>query len=931
MNAPTKVLPQLRADWVASFAAAAVAVIPASVERVLVEAYAPVYAVPATVVGAAYYKRVSSEPTHDLKFVNGGWWEIDEPKISIEMAGATTDAADNRVAIERAATAAIVLRRTLRVPAAAYRTTGNHAWNSIVVEGEGMFSGSALVCVNADPASKLIALGAVAHMSDLKLCYDASIVIAGAASGQFVGLKCGSDVSLCKGASVRRVAFQHVGTALHDASPQPTFSVSFADIDVRDWTYALIDFTSDVRTQNSFSNIYGGLHPGGRNIAKYGFNFEGSDDTGMTLDCVNLESTRSDSAFRFVNCRAVTMASFHAEDWVATTTGCSLVEMDRSSMVIGRASVYYCVLKDDCSLFGLGSAKYQEGGGTTQITNNMLAIDLLSVKGLYSDEARTAKVTSSTGIALFRRDVSEAAEGRIVVNVEQYSPYAYFTDDLQWYRSFVVRGDVRVAKSGNLRPSALERRIAAVEDETRVSGLVSIAHRGFGKVYPENTLLAFRAAMSQKIPAIPELDVHVSSDGYPVVFHDYDLDATTDGTGAILSTPLATIQAATYDNLGIPLSGFPASELKIPLFSDCVSLFVQSGVRFIPEIKDPTNGAVDAMLAVVDAAGAADLVYGWSGANMNALQYVRSVRPFVKIIWGTQNAGTLFSGIDTLAGLGNSAINVELSVLAANPSVVAYAAAAGVDVMVWTIGTQAQAAQAAALGARYIYTDIPLTPAIMGKNTAEAPADGWELVGDVATYGSATTLTVPGDQRGRYQPGTKLRVWQGTAQKFFAVVASSYAGGVTTVTFTGGTDYTLSNAAITRLWYSRAAAPLGYPRWFSYTPTYGGFSASPGQIMRFAIDGHDCIVQYRGPSNGTSNANSFTISAPVASANVSGSMLWAAMCAVVDDGAFFVGLATIANAASLIQFERTPGAGFSSFTASGNKRASSFELRYRIA
>ena len=451
--ANTALQPDTGISRVPSFSAAPSAAIPSAVRRVLIEAYAPNYAVPATVVGAAYYKPVSAEPSHDLKFQNGSqWWEIDEPEISIEMAGATTDAADNKTPIDRAATAAIATRRTLKVPAATYKTTGGHSWDNIVVEGAGMFSGSLLLSTNTSPGSPIVALGAVAHMSDLMIGYDAAVNIASASSGQFVGLKCGTANSLCKGASVRRVSFRHVGSALHDANPIPTFSVSFSDIEIRDWTYAMVDFTSNVRTQNTFRNIYGGAGPagGGRNVAKYGINFEGSDDAGMTLDCVNVESTKSDSAFRFVNCRAVTLTSFHAEDWVPTTTDCELFEMDRSSVAIGRASIYYSVLKNDCALFGLGSAKYQEGGGTTQIANNYLGIDILSVKGLYSDEARTQPVTNSTGIQLFKRTMTEAAEGAMFVDVAQYTPYSYNAPDLTWYNAFAISGDIRFIRKGEL-------------------------------------------------------------------------------------------------------------------------------------------------------------------------------------------------------------------------------------------------------------------------------------------------------------------------------------------------------------------------------------------------------------------------------------------------------------------------------------------------
>ena len=53
-----------------------------------------------------------------------------------------------------------------------------------------------------------------------------------------------------------------------------------------------------------------------------------------------------------------------------------------------------------------------------------------------------------------------------------------------------------------------------------------IAHRGDSKVAPENTLPAFASAVQAKADLI-ELDYLHSADGVPVVFHDGELDRTT--------------------------------------------------------------------------------------------------------------------------------------------------------------------------------------------------------------------------------------------------------------------------------------------------------------------------------------------------------------------------------------------------------------------
>ena len=57
-----------------------------------------------------------------------------------------------------------------------------------------------------------------------------------------------------------------------------------------------------------------------------------------------------------------------------------------------------------------------------------------------------------------------------------------------------------------------------------------IAHRGAGKLAPENTLAAFRVGASHGYRAF-ECDVKLSADGVPFLLHDTTLERTTSGTG----------------------------------------------------------------------------------------------------------------------------------------------------------------------------------------------------------------------------------------------------------------------------------------------------------------------------------------------------------------------------------------------------------------
>ena len=63
-----------------------------------------------------------------------------------------------------------------------------------------------------------------------------------------------------------------------------------------------------------------------------------------------------------------------------------------------------------------------------------------------------------------------------------------------------------------------------------------IAHRGAGKIAPENTLSAFRVGASFGYRMF-ECDVKLSSDGVPFLLHDDTLARTTDGSGVAGQMP----------------------------------------------------------------------------------------------------------------------------------------------------------------------------------------------------------------------------------------------------------------------------------------------------------------------------------------------------------------------------------------------------------
>lgn len=125
-----------------------------------------------------------------------------------------------------------------------------------------------------------------------------------------------------------------------------------------------------------------------------------------------------------------------------------------------------------------------------------------------------------------------------------------------------------------------------------------ISHRGGAALYPENTMVAFRAALSRWATDVLELDVHLSKDGEVVVAHDPTLDRCTDGTG-----PLAALTFAELERLdaGYHLEGWRGRGAKIPRFAEVLREFPG---RINVELKVP--GVLDAFVALVKKEGVID-------------------------------------------------------------------------------------------------------------------------------------------------------------------------------------------------------------------------------------------------------------------------------------------------------------------------------------
>ncbi|MBT8248542.1 MAG: glycerophosphodiester phosphodiesterase, partial [Acidimicrobiia bacterium] len=84
----------------------------------------------------------------------------------------------------------------------------------------------------------------------------------------------------------------------------------------------------------------------------------------------------------------------------------------------------------------------------------------------------------------------------------------------------------------------------------------AVAHRGSRLLWPENTMEAFQGAVDLGYRYL-ETDLHRSSDGVLMVFHDDTLDRTTNGSGAVSSRTAAELGELDAAYQFAPHEGYP--------------------------------------------------------------------------------------------------------------------------------------------------------------------------------------------------------------------------------------------------------------------------------------------------------------------------------------------------------------------------------------
>lgn len=226
------------------------------------------------------------------------------------------------------------------------------------------------------------------------------------------------------------------------------------------------------------------------------------------------------------------------------------------------------------------------------------------------------------------------------------------------------------------------------------------AHRGAGRLAPENTLAAFRVGASHG-QTMFEFDVKLSVDGTPFLLHDATLDRTTSGhgsAGAATLAELARLDAGSW--LAPAWAGEP-----VPTFANVARWLRANGRLANIEIKPSPGREAETGAQVAIAAALA-----WHDADVPPL--LSSFEPEAlaaarRAVPGLPRALLLDAlpddWLERVRALDCVALDANHRVL--SPEVVARARASGLRVLAYTVNDPARAATLRGWGVDCVITD----------------------------------------------------------------------------------------------------------------------------------------------------------------------------------------------------------------------------------
>ncbi len=240
-------------------------------------------------------------------------------------------------------------------------------------------------------------------------------------------------------------------------------------------------------------------------------------------------------------------------------------------------------------------------------------------------------------------------------------------------------------------------------------GFLNIAHRGGGKLAPEETRVAYQNAIQVGADVI-ECDAHSTSDGIVVCIHDETVDRTTDGKGSISGMTFAQLRALDAGYAYSPDGGvtFPYRGKALQVASLDEFLQIDPVIGLSIEIKQADPPIEMQVVQAIVASGALDRTVLIS-FNDDTMAQVRTLEPRLTtgLALGEMLAFSTMEDADEAHYVPPARVIQAPTNQMAPKLLVARAHRLGMKVQFWTINDAKQMSELVALGADGIFTDDP--------------------------------------------------------------------------------------------------------------------------------------------------------------------------------------------------------------------------------
>ena len=242
---------------------------------------------------------------------------------------------------------------------------------------------------------------------------------------------------------------------------------------------------------------------------------------------------------------------------------------------------------------------------------------------------------------------------------------------------------------------------------------IPFAHRGGAKRWPENTLVAFENAADLGYSHI-ETDIHETSDGHFVLFHDPTLERTTNGQGNLADHTLAELKKldAGHNFVEEGSYSFRGADVRIPTLEEALEL--DSTICYNLEVKPPDPKLAKRLWEFIEHHGIHDRVLVASEHDIVTDAFRRHSKGRVATSSGRKGAmafwAHVLSGTCRDALFAYDALQIPPTFHGKNVITPKFLDAAhhhGIQVHVWTIDDPVQMFELATAGVDGIMTDLP--------------------------------------------------------------------------------------------------------------------------------------------------------------------------------------------------------------------------------